>query len=342
MSHLNSQAPSLPTTSPSLPTTAIDEAVEWVTLLMSGESTAADHLRWQVWRTASAEHALAWEKVESIFGRIKTLDSNAAYNVLSPYSAHSASRQQRRRAVIRALLLGGLVLGAGGVATHSDIVLAVSADYRTRKGESRTVTLDDGTRLELDTDTAIAVRFDDMRRNIRLLQGQVAVNVGTRAGKRLPALLVSSAHGTVTATDAAFSVRLFADHTQCAVRANSVNITPATQQDVARVLREGEQACFTRDDVGPTEVSALNDFAWMQGSIVADNMRLADLAAEVDRYRPGVIRVSPAVGQLRISGVYPTADTDRILASIARTLPVKVRHWTRYWVVIDARKADAS
>jgi hypothetical protein len=52
---------------------------------------------------------------------------------------------------------------------------------------------------------------------------------------------------------------------------------------------------------------------------------LADLA----RYRPGMIHCAPEVARLRLSGVFPLDDTQRILNMLPNSLPVQVRSRTR-------------
>ena len=64
-------------------------------------------------------------------------------------------------------------------------------------------------------------------------------------------------------------------------------------------------------------------------------MPLADLVAELARYRRGVLRCDPAVAHLRASGLYSLRDTDRALDSLARALPVRVRRLSPWWVTVQ-------
>lgn len=74
--------------------------------------------------------------------------------------------------------------------------------------------------------------------------------------------------------------------------------------------------------------------AWVEGAIVGKNMRLASLLTELSRYRRGRISCAPEVADLRVSGTYHVDDTDRALAFLVQTLPIRVRYWTRYWVTV--------
>ena len=64
-------------------------------------------------------------------------------------------------------------------------------------------------------------------------------------------------------------------------------------------------------------------------------MPLGEFIAELDRYRLGVLRCDPRVAGLRLSGVFPVHDSDRILATLPSVLPVQVRARSRYWVLIE-------
>jgi len=72
----------------------------------------------------------------------------------------------------------------------------------------------------------------------------------------------------------------------------------------------------------------------VKGQLIADNQRLSEFLAEVARYRSGIIRVDPAVADLRISGVFQLKNTDQILSSLAGTLPVRISRMTGYWVTV--------
>ncbi|KAG1069902.1 hypothetical protein G6F40_017608 [Rhizopus arrhizus] len=63
-------------------------------------------------------------------------------------------------------------------------------------------------------------------------------------------------------------------------------------------------------------------------------MRLGDFIAELSRYRRGYLGCAPEVADLRIVGAYAVGDTDRVLAALAATLPVRVRATMPWWVVV--------
>ena len=77
--------------------------------------------------------------------------------------------------------------------------------------------------------------------------------------------------------------------------------------------------------------------AWTKGVLVADNLPLGDFLDQLARYRHGVIRYDQSAADLRLVGAYPLADTDRILAAIEDTLPVRITRLTPWWVRVQGR-----
>jgi transmembrane sensor len=77
-------------------------------------------------------------------------------------------------------------------------------------------------------------------------------------------------------------------------------------------------------------------WGWTDGVLSVQQMPLGEFAAELARYRPGLLRCADEVANLKVSGTYQLADTGQILQLLTRSLPVRVEYRTRYWVSIDA------
>ncbi|MCL4182473.1 MAG: FecR domain-containing protein [Burkholderiaceae bacterium] len=317
------------------------QAAEWLTLLMSNEATDEDRRRWQQWRMAHPDHERAWQHIEAVTGRLKVMQPKAAYKALSPYTGPDAATSPRRRMVLRALLWAGGASTIGLLGSRTQTWQLAAADYRTGTGEQRSVTLDDGTVITLNTASAINVRFDGQRRLVRLVAGEILVVTGHAAGARADdarPFLIETAEGRIRALGTRFTVRQRDEHTQVAVLERAVEITPRDAAGQRRVLRAGERTSFTREAVEAPQTAGNQATAWANGQIVADDMRLGDFVAELGRYRPGILRCAPDVAGLRFSGVFPLQDTDRILSTLPNVLPVQVTLRTRYWVTVEAAR----
>jgi transmembrane sensor len=317
--------------------TVAGQAAEWLTLLMSGEATDEDRRRLRQWREAHPDHERAWRHIEAVTGRLKAMEPKAAYKTLSPYAG---LKSPARRRALNLLLWGSVIGVTGAMVSRTRTWQTLAADHRTGAGEQRTVVLADGTRILLNTASAIDVRFDERRRLLRLVEGEAMIVTGRAPDGNAPdprPFIVHTGEGRIRALGTRFAVRQADERTVVAVLDSAVEILPDDAAGSPLVLQTGERTTFTRRAADPASRMTEQDFAWARGQIVADSVRLADFLADLARYRPGFVRCEPAVADLRFSGVFPLDDTDRILDTLPTVLPVRVRRRTRYWVTLEAR-----
>ncbi|MBW5807709.1 DUF4880 domain-containing protein [Burkholderia sp. COPS] len=321
---------------PAVPPQVARRAVEWWVDRQAGRTGEAFDAALARWRAEDPAHDAAWRHIETMQQRLGGLTAG-----LDPQAAHAAllsPRAGRRRAAVKAL---AVLLFAGGAAWMAEPARRAAiwpVDLRTAVGERRTVTLADRTVVVLDTDTALDVRFDAAARRLRLLRGTIMVTSGH--DDRVPArpLVVATAQGELRPLGTRFAVRQRDGATRIEVFAGAVRVQPDDAAARARVIAAGEGADFTRDAIGvPAPLDAYAS-AWTGGMLVASRMRLADLVAELDRYRRGSLRCDAAVADLRVSGTYPLDDPARVLDTLKATLPIDVHYLTRYWAtVVPAR-----
>jgi len=271
-----------------------------------------------------------------------------------------ATTQGNRRAVLRTLAALGVVAPAAWLGWQHAPWQGWTADYAAATGERRDVTLADGSRLTLNTDTAVDVVFSGTQRLVRLRRGEVYVrtapdtatdittgtapDTGSAGTPRRP-FVVETPQGRLRALGTRFTVRLLAGQgddppaTELVVLEHRVQVAPSGGSAPA-IVQAGQGVRFTAAQIGPMRPQAQDPSGvdgapgWTQGVLYADSLRLDAFLAELSRYRPGVIRCAPEVAGLRISGAFQLADTDYVLAMLRETLPVQVVLRTRWWVTV--------
>lgn len=307
-------------------TRIIDEAAQWLVKLAEGELSEPERAALAAWRGRSAEHERAWQVAmhfRTLVGAVPTGVGNKVWG----------RRRVDRRTLVKTLTAFAVLLPAGALTWQQ--LPALRGDYRTATGEQRTLILPDNTTLVLNTNTLIRTRFTEQRRVVELLQGEILVTTDPASrGKDHRPFVVETWAGQVRALGTRFSVRDL-DRTAVHVEVfeHAVAICDAAGSERTR-LPAGQAIAFSREQLGQPITLHATVPAWSRGQIVADNQRLADLLAEIDRYRPGLLRCDSAVADLRISGVYQLRDTDRILEILTVTLPVRIERVTRYWVTV--------
>lgn len=310
------------------------QALAWLVTMWSGEATAADHQALNDWRRTSPAHEQAWLAVQQIEQRLRTVPAATGGRVLRAASNDGSGR----RAVLRglALVCGG---GAGLYTLHDTQAWhTMTAQYATATGEQRELLLDDGTRITMNTATALNVRFDAGQRRIDLHRGEIMIATGADQQRQpFRPFVVTTAQGTARALGTRFVVYQHDAHTQVQVYEGAVEMRPRQRADAPRRVDAGQQAGMTVQAADAPRPLAPQPPAWLRGVLEAEQMRLQDFLAELERYRRGVIHCDPALADLRVSGVYPLADTGKVLDALAQALPVRIGYRTRYWVQVQPR-----
>lgn len=305
-------------------------AVEWLVELQGSSVDESTHQALRLWRESDPEHERAWQRIEAFHGRFASLDSptRQTLSVAAQAPAHSPARRQAIRTLAVLLFASGT---AWSLREHTPWP-SWTADLRTGTGERRRTVLADGSVLQLNSGSAVDVRYDLTQRCLFLHEGEILVETAPDAAER--PFLVQCRDGWAQALGMRFSLRLWPDDSLLAVYQGAVAVHPALQQ-AARRVSSGEQLRFDREGWGELAAVRPADLAWLQGMLVADGMRLADLLVELQRHRPGLLTCAEAVADLRVSGTYPLEDTDRAIETLASTLGLRPRYFTRYWVSLE-------
>lgn len=323
-----------PTSNAPLPAPVVDAAVEWLVHLWSGTATAESRSAWLRWRAAHPQHEQAWQHIEATHARLRGHGATGLLTATTAVATLAGPASPRRRHALRAI--GGLA--AGGVAAWLGYEQRPwrgwGADLRTAKGEQRSTTLPDGTRIVLDTASALDVRYTGGLRRLQLREGEVFITTAHDPVAVPRPFVVDTPAGRIRALGTRFTVRHEGDASEVAVYEGAVELSPLNQPDATVRVAADQSARLAPGAATVPTASATEPPGWTEGVLVASNMRLADFVAELRRYRSGVITLSPEVAHLRLSGVFPLADTDRILQAVAQVLPVHVRIPVRYWVRI--------
>lgn len=310
----------------------LQQAAEWFALLRAEKVAAADRERWREWLGASPTHAAAWRRIEAVNQQFGQLPGPQARETLA-----TGAWQKRQTGKKLALIVAGVLAGGGllGRPESRQYMSALNAGQRTETGRTRQLALDDGSQLWLNTASAADIEYNGLHRLIALHRGELLLR--SAKDSRLPArpLLVDVPQARLRALGTRFSVRLDGDTTRLAVFDGAVRIEPASGL-APRVVQAGSQLSFGADWIGPPGPSDERDTAWIECRLIAENMRLDHFLAELGRYRHGHLACAPAVADLRLTGSYPLADTERVLNSLEMTLKVRVNRLMPWWVTVEA------
>ncbi len=279
-------------------------------------------------RAAWEEVSLAWNKFDTLADapQMQTLRQAALADARRADARPKTTRLLRAAELLAAVLLVA-VLGSAGYWWFSR-----PDDYQTAMGERRIVTLVDGSKLSLDTNSEVTVRYSAGARRLQLLRGQARFDVAH--DKKRP-FSVTAGSQTVIATGTAFNidmagakvlVTLIEGHVVVLNDENGMADGAGPAHGWARKieLKAGEQLSVgpaVPPEVSPANIQKVN--AWTNGQIVFDDEALSSVVERVNRYgSTQIVIADPRIGAMKISGVLNAGDVPGFVEIVTHYLPV--------------------
>lgn len=286
------------------------QAHDWLVRLTSGSATTADAQEYKRWCAQSEAHVAAMAEASKVWA----VAQQAGKGIARAHQAVPVKRsfRQGRRAFIGGALAAGVV-GWLVVRPPGDLWPALSewsADYRTGTGEQRELLLGDRIQVALNTQTSANLLHlsDGVPNGLELSRGEIQVDLPADAE-----FVVRVGSAQVTANTAArYNVRI--DGPQVCITCLSGTLelshgTSVTALNAAQQLAYGDDATSEGVSGGSREgrvvaapmadIGKLN--AWRKGVLIFDNVPLASVIEEINRYRPGkLVLTNSALGQRRV------------------------------------------
>ncbi len=209
----------------------------------------------------------------------------------------------------------------------------LGADAATGVGETEEIVLADGSRVDLNTDTAIQIRYDGRERRIRVVGGEALFTVAKDPGRPF---VVETASGSATALGTVFSVRQDANETVVTVLESRVAVEPGVEAGQAATLASGQSVRFSSTKLDAIEtVDADARTAWRRGKLIFIDKPLGEVIDELNRYHRGYIRiVDPGIRRQRVNGVFETRDPLHALDLVQTSLGLRSTRLTDYLVLL--------
>ncbi|QOE07599.1 FecR family protein [Pseudomonas asiatica] len=307
--------------------TAVKQAIQLMLRLRESGHAPSLQQECRQWRTAHHEHEQAWQRVVHLH---QDLDLRAIPGAgLALQTLETSQRRLHRRQALK--LLGGVAMvgTAAWLGKDLDAVNAWTSDYATGTGERRSFALPDGSQMQLNTRSTVDLAFNDQQRLVRLKQGELMIACNPQRS-----LLVETRDALLEGFEGRFVARQDSDCTQVSVSHGRVAIHRPDNGQL-QWIESGQN--WRLDALGTHQLEQvdMDAMAWTEGLIVTRDMRLFDFLAQVSRYRHGYLGCSDDIADLRLSGVFRLEDPEQLLQLIPRTLPVRLRQRTRWWVRVE-------
>jgi transmembrane sensor len=295
------------------------EAIAWYVRLHDATTTDADRDAFQAWLRADPFHGRAYAEVTLLWTQLQQpaekLGAGGWYRQPStrPYRFFLSSSRVVAVGILLILVITAVWWRDPGLVDRA------FADFATRPGEQRKVTLADGTRAYLDGDSAMNLIINQFTREARMLRGRVWFDVVYNQKSGF-SVIAGNVETRVLGT--AFAVEYADEAVSVTVEHGSVTIAIGGH---TAILSARQRLHVAAGALGkPEAVDPDIALAWRRGVLVFDRASLAQVIAELDRMSAGrMLLTDDTLRHLTLSGVFRTDDPTAVLAALRAGLGVQ-------------------
>ncbi|QHP82591.1 FecR family protein [Pectobacterium odoriferum] len=309
-----------------------EEAIEWMVLLRSGEATQTDYDEYRRWRYENPLHERACQRIERTLGKFQPLLAALPHEPIRQALLAPSGR--------RKVLQYGL--GMVAVASLSSLMFnqhyplsPLVSDIKTATAQRQQVPLSDGSMLMLNARTAVDINVhpETPVRQVALHNGGIFANIQPDTQRPF---VIATGMGDIVALQANVNVRYESGGIHVGVLDNIAKITNHAGQSLR--LHAGQGVWFDRSTLYHVAITPESETDWLHGRLEVRDRSLASVISTLRDYTPGIIRLDPAIADLRVSGNFPLDNLNYTLDSLAQTMPIAIVHTTDYWIHIRAAK----
>jgi len=300
-----------------------EEASVWLAR-MKGPEAQQSRFAFEAWRRADPAHDAAYRNLEQSWrdsGLIAHTDTGRARSlsrVRVPF--HGMSAWQKTAAGVAGIFI---VLAVSLILYHTLTARFAVSQLANAVGVPRSVRLADGSLVTLDTDSAITARLGGSRRSIHILRGRVRFDV---AHDPAHPFVVDAGAGEVVARGTLFDVDITRPALAVTLYRGAIDVQMEDHRGVVgatRRLAPGQR--LVGSDTQPVIAAApVGADRWAGGILSFDNVPLADVAAQANRYSSHHIHVASAIAELKVTGAFRAGDNATFARSLGAALDLPV------------------
>lgn len=307
------------------------EATDWLVLQTAGQLNPLAQSAFEAWIGRSAQHRAIYDDLRSTWDSLAVLQSNPGdllrHTAMLHHKAETAAVPRGWTSAITALAASLLLVALGAFLWFGDLATLILADYRSAPGEIRSISLTDGSHVDLGPASAIRVQFSAAERRIELLGGSAYFHAVPQALAGGRPFVVETGGLSARALGTRFAVERLPDRDTVAVAEHDVEVTlRGVAPAQSAVLSPGQTMRYRQGaalgvvgSIDPREIAA-----WRSGNLVFHQAPLGEVVAELNRYRRSrIVILEDELAARIVSGVVRGNDPDAALKVVTDELRIR-------------------
>ncbi|MBX5463405.1 MAG: FecR domain-containing protein [Steroidobacteraceae bacterium] len=321
-------------------------AADWYARVRGGQMSEVDAARFRAW-LANPAHRREFEDLDQLWDDLSAIEGDADVHAELAASAPASSS---RRSALGWALAASMLLAIGVAAFW--VQRPAGTHYVTAVGEQRTVPLEDGSVVTLNTASELRVNYTATARTVELVGGQATFEVAKDPARPF---VVQAGPGHVKALGTVFDVYKTGDNVVVTLIEGKVAVVPEVHEPLSRaepgasgsgvgsadvgpgaqvagltegiVLTAGQQLTYTRTAVGePVAADIRRVLAWRARKLDFADTPLSAAIVEANRYsRVKIALRAPGLENVRISGVFEAGRNDLFAEGLESFLGLKAQ-----------------
>lgn len=281
-------------------------AAAWIEERESDDWSDAREAEFGAWIAESPAHLVAFLRAEAVWKQADRLKA-----LSNPSPMRPKSGKPGRKAALYKIAAVFVVISLTGAGALALLQAPDTQTYTTPVGARETLTLGDGSQIELNTDSSVRVAFDGSTRNVWLDKGEAFFNVVHNESRPF---VVTIGDKRVVDLGTKFFIQREDGRVQVALLEGKARFEAAINsgQPQQTVLTPGDTIVAMANSVSLQRKSnqdLTNELGWRHGLLIFDHATLADVAREYNRYnRTKLVVQGSAAQHLTISGALPATD----------------------------------
>jgi transmembrane sensor len=323
--------------------TRLNEASDWIAKL-DRNLTKSEKKQLAHWLSVDVSN------IEVLFEVAQMWDKMDDLSRLSDIFPQTDVKQKQTRNTIAAiaasfvvaltlmLYQSGSYLSPFGHSTSS--IVAMQASYQTNIGESNTINLPDNSKVVLNTNSFVQVKYTQNSRIIELLRGEIHIDVAHDTSRPLS---VIAGGKVIQAVGTAFNVEMRSERVELIVTDGKVLVAQkdtTVEDDIEQMAKrlpqnsmsisKGEQVDLdisgnNQEKVqkaDPIEIAA--NLSWRQGNIIFRGESLVEAMLEISRYTDIQFELADddELQKVQVAGLFKTGDVTGLLDVLTRNFNI--------------------